>query len=86
MTGELKDTPDKEINPRTSKTLIRFCKTNMLIPYGPASEIPDDVIEKLAKLPDDELKTYLENYDYETGTKTRDENEPDIRTILQSVK
>lgn len=46
--------------------ILRFCKYNGIIPFGPAEELPSDALNKLANLPEESWIRLVSKYQRET--------------------
>src|SRR5579859_1568753 len=88
------DPKNSKIGEETYKDLIRLCKLELapslpLISYG-IHEIEEDVVKRLAEMPEDEFNEVVEKYQkeaYITPTMVNEETAQQIRqAILKSVQ
>jgi len=83
------DPANPEMGEEIYKDLIRLCKLELvpsfpLIAYG-VHTIPEDVVETLARMPEDEFNTLVDTYQkevYITPTKVNEETAPKIRQAI----
>ncbi len=79
---------DPEKGKKIHDEIIRFCKYNGFIPFGPAVEIPTDILQRLADLPEKEWDKCVEKYQKETFTTkplVNTETSHEIREIILGV-